>query len=93
MKSTMSLSAGLGLGLIAYCMILLISREAAVSTLLVMGITSLALIFISLWLLWIVVLPSRPTVTNHDEIGSQKHPREYEPDTAAFNENGPRNGL
>jgi len=49
----MSLCAGLGLGLASYCLVLLISREASVATLSLMGITSLSIIVISMWLLWI----------------------------------------
>ena len=43
----------LGFGLAAYCLVLLISRDALIETIAILGIGALALISVSLWGLWI----------------------------------------
>ena len=43
----------LGLGLAAYCMVLLISRDALIETIALLGTGTLALISASMWVLWV----------------------------------------
>ena len=46
-------SIALALGLAAYCLVLLISRDGLIETIALLGTGSLALIFVSMWLLWV----------------------------------------
>ena len=48
-----NLYATLGFGLAAYCLVLLISRDALVETIIILGAGSLGLVSVSLWGLWL----------------------------------------
>jgi len=43
----------LGSGLIAYCLILLISRDALIETIIILGTGALGLVSATLWTLWL----------------------------------------
>mgnify|MGYP000913141362 CR=1 FL=1 len=45
-------AVALGLGLASYCFLLLVSREATIGSLMMLGMMSLAIISLSLWILW-----------------------------------------
>ena len=49
----------LGFGLTAYCLVLLISRDALIETIAILGLGALALVFTSMWGLWIKGTGSR----------------------------------
>ena len=43
----------IGFGLAAYCLVLLISKDALIETIAILGIGALALVFASMWGLWV----------------------------------------
>lgn len=43
----------LGFGIAAYCLVLLISRDALIETIIILGIGALALVSTALWGLWV----------------------------------------
>jgi hypothetical protein len=69
MARTFFVGLGLAFGLVSYCLILLVSQEVPILTLEVMGILSLSLTGVSMWLLWNVraeQAPVRCHETNSD---------------------------
>jgi uncharacterized membrane protein len=52
MKSAILLKLSLGLGLVSYGLVILVSQDAPMFTLALMGIMALALILISMGLMW-----------------------------------------
>ena len=44
--------AGLGFGIVSYCLVLLVSQDAPVFTVFLMGVLALFLIASSMWILW-----------------------------------------
>ncbi len=44
--------AGLGFGIVSYCLVLLVSRDAPVFTLAIMGALALFIMASSMWILW-----------------------------------------
>jgi hypothetical protein len=52
MSSKFPLKVCLGLGLTSYCLVILVSQDASVTTLALMGIMSLSLSVISMGMMW-----------------------------------------
>jgi uncharacterized membrane protein len=52
MRSNILLKICLGLGLVAYCLVILVSQDAPVFTLALMGTLTLSLILIPMGLMW-----------------------------------------
>lgn len=52
MKSAILLKICLALGLVSYCLVILVSQDAPIFTLALMGTMALSLILISMGLLW-----------------------------------------
>jgi ribose/xylose/arabinose/galactoside ABC-type transport system permease subunit len=52
MKSAILLKICLALGLVSYCLVILVSQDAPIFTLAMMGIMALSIILISMGLLW-----------------------------------------
>lgn len=71
MKSTILLKICLGLGLTSYCLVILVSQDAPIFTLALMGTMALSLVLVSIglmWREWINFEKDKPINQNSDNI-------------------------